>query len=389
MTLVDEARRLAPHIAGRVAEGEELRRMPDETWSLLNGAGILRAMQPKRWGGGEVPAREFADMIVEVSRASGSAGWVAGVIGVHPWHLALFSDEAQQELWADDPSTMHSSSYAPVGKVTAAPGGYKLSGHWSFSSGADHCQHVNVGAIAGLRDLGGGFEVPDFRSFLLHPGQYTVVDAWHTVGGKGTGSQDIFVDDVFVPEYRTQSHVDYFFDMPLPGWELNDGPLYRLPWSVVFNYALAASVFGTALGYLDLWTELASTREVRKGNAVKDDPIQQHRLAMATYDIDAAVAMMRANLNEAWDYAVAGVPMPRERRAAMRFSANHGAANVGKAVAELHHAASGRSIFQDHALQRGFQDVQGFLGHTFLVADDIGRDFGAMRMGGTPIGTML
>jgi 3-hydroxy-9,10-secoandrosta-1,3,5(10)-triene-9,17-dione monooxygenase len=346
-------------------------------------------MQPKRWGGGEVHVREFAETAVEISRASGSAGWVAGVIGVHPWHLALFSDEAQQEMWVDDPSTMHSSSYAPVGKVAKAPGGYRLSGHWSFSSGADHCKHVNVGAIAGMRDLGGGFEVPDFRSFLLHPGQYTIVDAWHTVGARGTGSQDIVVDDVFVPEYRTQSHVDYFFDLPLPGWELNDGPLYRLPWSVVFNYALAAAVFGTALGYLDLWTQLASTRAARPGSEVKDDPIQQHRLAVATYDIDAAIALMRTDLDEAWEYGVAGEPMPRERRAAMRFHANHGAATVGRAVAELHHAASGRSIYQGHELQRGFQDVQGFLGHTFLVADDIGRDFGSMRMGGLPVGAML
>lgn len=146
--------------------------------------------------------------------------------------------------------------------------------------------------MAGMRDLGGGFEVPDFRSFVLFPGQYTIVDAWHTVGGRGTGSQDIIVDDAFVPQHRTQSHVDYFIDAPLPGWEVNDGPLYRLPWSVVFN-------------------------------------------------------------------------------------------------AELHHAGSGRSIYQNHELQRGFQDVQGFLGHTFLVADDIGRDFGAMRMGGGFVGAML
>jgi 3-hydroxy-9,10-secoandrosta-1,3,5(10)-triene-9,17-dione monooxygenase len=389
MTLIDEARRLAPELAARTAEADELRRLPDETWKSLHEAGLFRAMQPRRWGGSECTVREFADMIVEVSRASGSAGWVNGVIGVHPWHLALYTEEAQQEMWADDPSTMHSSSYAPVGKVTKAPGGYQLSGHWSFSSGADHCKHIVLGAMAGLRDLGGGFEVPDFRSFVLLPGQYTIVDAWHTVGAKGTGSQDIIVDDVFVPEHRTQSHVDYFIDAPLPGWELNDGPLYRLPWSVVFNYALASAVYGTALGYFDTWTRLASTREVRKGLEVRNDSIQQHRLALATYDLDAALAVMRHDLDEAWEYAVAGVPMPRERRAAMRFHANTGVANVGKAVAELHHAASGRSIYVDHELQRGFQDVQGFLGHTFLVADDIGRDFGAMRMGGDIVGAML
>jgi 3-hydroxy-9,10-secoandrosta-1,3,5(10)-triene-9,17-dione monooxygenase len=379
---------MADEIAGEAPANDELRRLTDRSWELLLTNGITRALQPARWGGGEVHPNVFADTIVEVSRASGSAGWVAGVIGVHPWQLALFSEKAQQEMWCDDPSTMHSSSYAPVGKVTPAPGGYRLSGRWSFSSGCDHCHRVNLGAIAGFREIG-PITVPDFRSFLLYAGQYRIIDNWHTSGAKGTGSKDIVVDDVFVPEYRTQSHVDYFFDLPLPGWELNDGPLYRMPWSVLFNYALAASVFGTAVGYVETWTALTSERVAIDGTAFRDDALTQHRLALASHDIDSAIALMHSDLQEAWDSSVVGVPVPRDRRASMRFHANNSAAIVGRTVNELHHGASGRSIFSDHALQRGYQDVQGFLGHTFLAADDLGRALASMRLGGQPVEALL
>ncbi len=388
MTLVDVARSMADEIAGEATANDELRRLTDHSWKLLLTNGITRALQPARWGGGEVHPNVFADTIVEVSRASGSAGWVAGVIAVHPWQLALFSEKAQQEMWGDDPSTMHSSSYAPVGKVTPAPGGYRLSGRWSFSSGCDHCHGANLGAIAGFREIG-PITVPDFRSFLLYPGQYTIIDNWHTSGAKGTGSKDIVVDDVFVPEYRTQSHVDYFFDLPLPGWALNDGPLYRMPWSVLFNYALAASVFGTAVGYVDTWTQLTADRVAINGTPFRDDALTQHRLALASHDIDSAIALMHSDLQEAWESSVAGVPVPRDRRASMRFHANNSAAIVGRTVNELHHGASGRSIFSDHALQRGYQDVQGFLGHTFLAADDLGRALASMRLGGQPVEALL
>src|SRR5262249_50256488 len=159
----------------------------------------LRALQPKRWGGGEADIVEFFDAVFTLSRANPSAGWVAGVIGVHPWQLALFDERAQEELWGEDPAAMNSSSYIPTGKAARVDGGYNVSGRWSFSSGCDHCRAVNLGAIVP------GGEIPDFRSFLLLAGQYRIEDNWHVAGLKGTGSKDIVVDEAFVPEHRTQS----------------------------------------------------------------------------------------------------------------------------------------------------------------------------------------
>ena len=150
MNLVERAKQLAPEFAATAADDAKLRRLSDTTWTSLKNGGFLRALQPARWGGGEVHIVEFIDAIVEISRASPSAGWVAGVIGVHPWQLALFADAAQHDMWGTDPTTMHSSSYNPTGKAEKVDGGYRVSGRWSFSSGCDHCQGVNLGAIAGM-----------------------------------------------------------------------------------------------------------------------------------------------------------------------------------------------------------------------------------------------
>src|SRR4030095_5862810 len=229
--------------------------------NLLHEGGVLRALQPARWGGGEVHIVEFIDAVAEISRASPSAGWVAGVIGVHPWQLALFDDAAQRDMWGSDPATMHSSSYNPTGKAEKVDGGFSVLGPWSFSSGCDHCTGVVLGAPVGKREIA-GTTAPDFRSFLISRDQYRIDDNWHVAGLSGTGSKDIVVESAFVPEYRTQSHLDYAFNLPLPGRKLNDGPLYRLPWSVVFNMALAASVLGSARGFIDEWIEQARPRKL-------------------------------------------------------------------------------------------------------------------------------
>jgi 3-hydroxy-9,10-secoandrosta-1,3,5(10)-triene-9,17-dione monooxygenase len=381
MSLVEESRRRAGEFAAGALEDDALRRLSDRTWTSLLDGGFLRALQPARFGGGEVRLVEFLDAALEISRSSPSAGWVAGVIGVHPWQLALFDEQAQQEIWGSDPTAMHSSSYNPTGKAEKVPGGYKVYGRWSFSSGCDHCKAVNLGAIAGGRDMGGGAMAPDFRSLLLHRDQYRIEDNWNVSGLKGTGSKDIVVDGAFVPEYRTQSHLDYAMNLPLPGQKLNDGPLYRLPWSVVFNMALAASVLGSARGFVELWTELSRTRTLNFGARVADDALMQRRLAEASWDLDVSTTRLRADAELLWQMAEAREPAPMNLRAQMRWNMNRGCEIVGRAVNDLFHAASGRSIYLDQPLQRRYQDVQGALGHAFLGTDPLARAVGGALLG--------
>jgi 3-hydroxy-9,10-secoandrosta-1,3,5(10)-triene-9,17-dione monooxygenase len=377
MTLAAEAERLAEDLSAARADGDDKRRLPDEVWKQLLEGGFLRSLQPARWGGGEVHLVEFVDAIVAISQANPSAGWVAGVIGVHPWQLALFDERAQQDMWDADPTTMHSSSYNPTGKAEPVDGGYQLRGRWSFSSGCDHCRGVVLGAV-----IPGG-EIADFRSFLLLPEQYRIEDTWHVAGLKGTGSKDIVVDSAFVPGYRTQSHLDYAFGAPLPGRLQNDGVLYRLPWSVVFNMAIAASVLGAARGFVDTWIAETRDRAVAGRGRLADDPLTQRRLADAVWDVDGALTVLRADADAMWTTAEAGEMPTMAQRARIRWDLNRGCERVGDAVVELLRGASGRSIFLDHPLQARFQDVQAGLGHAFLVPDPLARAVGGDLLGTT------
>ncbi|MGO9607595.1 MAG: acyl-CoA dehydrogenase family protein [Candidatus Binataceae bacterium] len=382
MNLVMEAKRLAPKLAENVAEDDKLRRLSDRTWKLLLGGGFLRSLQPARWGGGEVTLVEFVDATMELASVSPSAAWVAGVIGVHPWQLALFSDEAQREMWGKDPATMHSSSYNPTGTAEKVPGGYKVRGRWSFSSGCDHSRGVMLGAICGSREIAGN-QVRDFRSFLLLPDQYRIDDNWYVAGLRGTGSKDIVVEDTFVPQHRTQSHLDYAMNAPLPGQELNKGALYRLPWSVVFHMALAASVLGSARGFVDTWISLTSSRTLSFGGRAADDALTQQRLAEALWYLDASVTRMRADAIELWQMAEAHEPASMELRARKRWNMNRGCELVAQAVADLFRATTGRAVYLDHPLQRRFQDLQTAMAHAYLGPDPLARAVGGMLLGAT------
>ena len=379
VNLVEHAKQLAPAFAATAAEDAKLRRLSDDTWKLLLDNGFVRALQPARWGGGEVTMVEFIDAGFEISRASPSAGWVAGVIGVHPWQLALFDDRAQREMWGDDPKTMHSSSYNPTGKAERVEDGYRVSGRWSFSSGCDHCRGVNLGANVGKREID-GVSLPDFRSFLLYPDQYRIDDNWHVAGLRGTGSKDIVVESAFVPEHRTQSHLDYAFNQPLPGRVENDGALYRLPWSVVFNMALAASILGSARGFIDVWIKENATRRLGPNRAA-DDALLQRRLADATWFVEATMTRMRADAAELTDMAQARVTVSMAQRAHVRWNMNRGCDLVADAIVGLMRSASGRSIYLDHPLQQRFQDLQGGLGHAFMVPDPLARYVGGALLG--------
>ncbi|HVN27126.1 MAG TPA: acyl-CoA dehydrogenase family protein [Candidatus Binataceae bacterium] len=380
MNLIERAKELAPRLREASDEGKRLRRLPDATWKALLDAGIMRGLQPARWGGAEAHPAEFFEAIAEVSRADGSHGWVAGIIGVHPWQLALFPKETQQEVWGADATVMHSSSYAPTGKAVKVSGGYRLSGRWSFSTGCDHCRWVNLGAIGGGVTIEGA-EVPDFRSFMIPRSDYRIDDNWNVAGLCGTGSKDIVIEDAFVPEHHTQSHWDYALGRELPGWEHNPGPLYRLPFAVVFNYALVAAVLGAARGFLDLWIEISKTRKGGLGAIVSEDPYCQSLLAESSYAIESGFLVLRHDLDELMDAAKTHRPVAIARRAAIRYAACRSAQLAAHAIDKLFESSSGKAIFLDHPLQRRFQDIKAMQGHAYLNVDQPARMAGALAFG--------
>ena len=388
-TLAERARRLAPTLRARSSETTKLRRLPDETWRDFVASGLVRALQPASWGGGEGDPRDFLEAVVECAGADLSAGWVLGVAGVHPWQTALFPERTQREIWGNDATEVNSSSYAPTGKAVRVPGGYRLSGRWSLSSGCDHARWVNLGGIVGTVPIEDR-EVPDFRSFLLPISDYRIEDNWFVAGLAGTGSKDIVVEDAFVPDHRSMSHWDYALGRPLPGWELNDRPLYHVPFAVIFNLALAAAAIGGAAGFLNAWTEVSRTRmSALAGASVADDPFAQRLVSESRYTIDTALTQLYADADRLMASARAGEMLPFKRRAEIRYRACRSAQLCLRAVDELFLASSGRAIFADHPLQRRFQDVTAALGHAYLNADVPARLFGAMEFGRPVLDVML
>jgi 3-hydroxy-9,10-secoandrosta-1,3,5(10)-triene-9,17-dione monooxygenase len=379
-SLVDRAKALTSVLRERAAEANQLRRLPDATWKDLLATGIVRGLQPARWGGGEVHPREFYSAVIEVARAEGCAGWVAGIIGVHPWQTALYSKETQEEVWGEDPTVMNSSSYAPTGKAERIKGGFRLSGRWSFSSGCDHCGWVNLGAIAGGIEINGQ-QLADFRSYLLPRKDYRIDDNWHVAGLAGTGSKDIVVANTFVPDYRSMSHWDLAFGRPMPGWELNSAPLYRLPFATVFISTLSAAVLGASAGFLKAWIESSRERQSGMGLKLADDPYSQKLVAEASYAIKSATLSFLNDCDAMMETAQAGVPFTFERRAELRYDATRSAELASRAVERLFEGGGGHAIFLDHPLQRRYQDIKGMMHHTAMNPNPAARLYGSAQLG--------
>jgi 3-hydroxy-9,10-secoandrosta-1,3,5(10)-triene-9,17-dione monooxygenase len=315
-----------------------------------------------------------------VARAEGCAGWVAGIIGVHPWQVALFPEETQQEVWGEDPATMNSSSYAPAGRAERVAGGFRLSGRWSFSSGCDHCTWVSLGGVAGTVEINGK-QAPDLRTFLLPRKDYRIEDNWHVAGLAGTGSKDIVVDGAVVPEHRSQSHWDYTIGRRLPGWDVNGAPLYRLPFALVFINTLTAAVLGAAAGFLDAWLEIGRTRVGGLGLVVSKDPYSQKLAAEASYGIKSATLKFLNDCDEMMDAARAGRTMTQEQRAELRYNTVRSAQLAAHAVDSLFEAGGAHSIFLDHPLQRRYQDLRAMMAHAAMTPNPAAKLYGAAQLG--------
>jgi 3-hydroxy-9,10-secoandrosta-1,3,5(10)-triene-9,17-dione monooxygenase len=348
-------RELLPVLRERAQETEDRRALPAETVKSLTETGFFRLLQPVRFGGFEADPLTFLEAVREIAGACGSTGWVASVMGVHNWQLALFPDQAQQDVWAVDPGTRMSSSYAPTGKVSAVDGGYRLSGRWSFSSGCDHAGWVLLGGIVPAVE---GGAPADFCTFLLPAGDYRIDDVWHTVGLRGTGSNDIVVDDAFVPAYRALSFNDTAKCL-CPGQEFNPGPLYRIPYGSLFPYAITTPIIGMATGAYDAHVSYTRGRVRASYVGVKaaEDPFAQVRVAEAAGELDSAWLALATNMRELTEYTTAGERIPMRLRLRVRRDQVRGTAQAIAAVDLLFENSGGRALTVGTPIQRFWRDA--------------------------------
>lgn len=342
----------------------EARRLPAETVKRMRDIGLMRILQPKRHGGFEADPAVFVQAMLELSAACGSAGWVLGVVGVHAYHLGLYDDTVQAEVWGDDPDTWMSSSYAPSGTAEAVDGGYVVRGRWSFSSGSDHCSWAFVGAL--VRDPGGG--PPEYRHFLLPRPDYEVVDVWNPAGLVGTGSNDLVVDGSFVPAYRSMSVADLMV-LDCPGRTVNTGPLYSCPWGAIFLNAVCVPIVGMARAALDAALDYHRGKIVTAGAAAMPHPLTLARLAEADGQLDAVRLQLFDNLAQVYGHAVAGKEIPLAARARARRDQVTAVTRAVDAADKAYESAGPRSIGLANPIQRFWRDAHAGAHHAVNLPD--------------------
>ena len=376
--VLDAVRDLLPQFRERAEEAERLRVVPEASVKDLESVGLFKLLQPRRFDGLEGDPVDFYTAVRMIAGACGSTGWVASVVGVHPWQVALFPDAAQQAGWGEDSSTRLSSSYAPTGKATLADGGYRLSGRWSFSSGCDHATWVLLGGLVS-NDEG---QIVDFKTFLLPRTDYTVEDVWNTVGLRGTGYNDIVVDDVFVPADFTLSMSDTGRCYG-PGQEQNSSDLYRLPFHSIFTTTITTPIIGMATGAYEEHVEMQRKRVRAAYIAEKavSDPFASVRIARASSEIDAAWALLMNNIREEQALVARGEKIPLSLRLKVRRDQVIGTERAIEAIDMLFENSGGRALASGTYLQRAWRDAHAGRAHAANDPERALQMFGAVEFG--------
>jgi 3-hydroxy-9,10-secoandrosta-1,3,5(10)-triene-9,17-dione monooxygenase len=377
--LLERARRLVPVLLERAQATEEHRAVLSETVEDFANAGFYRILQPARYGGYELSPLTLFKVAMELAKGCPSSAWCLSLITVHNWELALMDPRAAEDVWSSDPATRFSSSYAPFGKVTRVEGGFRISGRWSWSSGSNHCSWVILGGIAPRVDSDGP---PDLRAFLIPRTDYEIVDVWHVIGLRGTGSNDIVVNDAFVPEHRTHQFAHSFM-MTDPGRQVFTSRNYKYPFGVIFAYSLSTVALGMADGALDAFrADMKERLGAYDGAKAMEDPFVRHRLAEAEAIIRGLHLRLEANFAEMDGFIDAGEDIPLGVRVRNKWDAQWIAKEAQNAVDLLFKASGARGLRLESPMQRFFRDVHAASNHAFLNADKGSLNAGLVELGG-------
>jgi 3-hydroxy-9,10-secoandrosta-1,3,5(10)-triene-9,17-dione monooxygenase len=376
--LYARARDMVPRLLARWAEADEGSKVPDQTVAEMEEAGFFRILQPCRYGGFEMNPRVFYNVQMILAEGCMSTAWIYGVLAVHPWQLALFDVKAQDEVWGEDPSRLVASTYMPVGKVQRVDGGFRLSGRWSFSSGCEHCAWIFLGGMVPPAE---GETDPHYRTFLLPASDYRIVKNWDTIGLRATGSHDIVVEDMFVPEHRTHRTRD---DSPAarPGQAVNKSALYTLPFVQVFVRAVSSSCLGGLAGAISLFRESAAKQVSRNFlGATAKDPTAQLVVAEAMSAVDQMKLALDRNFDDMMAHAESGGAAPVESRLLYRFQSSQVPEACAHHVSRLLKSCGGSGIYRSHPITRFFLDIHAGRAHVANYADPVGRNLGGVLCG--------
>lgn len=306
-SLIDAARGLLPLIIASCDEANAKGDVLPETIAAMKKAKLLRAFQPKRWGGLELDPREAYAIQNVFAQGCASTAWVYGVLCVQSFMLGRMDTLAQSDVWANDPDALVCSSFMPTGRVTPVEGGYRISGRYGFSSGSSHAQWAIVGGMVPPDDAR---PAPQMRLFLVPMSDLEIDRVWDTFGLRATGSNDLVINNAFVPAYRT--YVPDAGIMPLP---LSSGlpPLYRLPWLYVFGSSISNLAVGATRGALATFTAVTRDRQGPMGSGPSRENARfLSAIGRTRVEIDTVERQLADNYARLADHVARDLALPQD-----------------------------------------------------------------------------
>lgn len=361
-------------LAQRAAEAEELRRLPAATVEDFHESGLARLLLPARYGGCQAEFPAILDPVRRMAHGCASSAWTLGFYVLHNWMLALFGEQAQDEVFASGP-VLCPAPLAPTGRGVSDGDGIRLSGRWSWATGVADADWIMVGAICGPDDA------PYPALVLLPASDIRVEDVWHTAGMRATGSNDVVIEDVFVPSHRLVTVVD-IYSGTAPGAELHDASAYRWPMVPALALVAAMPALGSAEWVADLFAERLAGRVLAySGVAQKNQPAAQIRLGDARVRLRALRGLLDDTVGRIQDAVDARERIGRPARADARAAAAHIVHESRAVIADLLEASGASAQFVTNPLQRAKRDVDVICGH--VVFDyDVARELsGALEVG--------
>jgi len=361
-------------LAQRAAEAEDLRRLPDATIADFRASGMARLLLPKRYGGEQAPFPAILEPVRRMAHGCASSAWTLGFYILHNWMLALFDEQAQDEVFADGP-VLCPAPLAPTGRGVPVDGGVRLSGRWSWATGIMAADWVMVGALCGPDD---GL----YPALAVIPAKDVAVeDVWHTDGMRGTGSHDVVVDGVVVPEHRLVKLADVYGGTA-PGAELHDASPYRWPMVPALSLLAAMPALGAAEHVADLFaTRLGERVLAYSGVAQKQQPAAQIRLGDARVRLRALNGLLGDTVATIEAMVDDGAHIPRQVRAAARVAAAHIVHESRSVVADLLESSGASAHFLHNPLQRAKRDIDVICGHVVFDYDMSRELAGALEVG--------
>jgi len=353
-------------ISSKSDEQRAAREMSKEVVDALKECGFFTMLLPKQWGGLERRPQEFFAEQVRIAEADMSTAWAGGIIAVHAFQLALMSEEAQREVYENDPNTLISSSYNPVGaRAEMCEGGFMLHGRWGWSSGSGHCTWALLGGVI----PGDGY-----RTFLVPRSEYEIEDTWNVMGLQGTGSNDVVIPEpIFVPEHRTHKQMDGFNCV-----NDQENPMYDLSWAQTFVRVVNSAAIGALKKAVKVFVESKQGNSTTDMTKFAGDVETQERLAKVLNTIAELEAVMYHNFDK---MEAANWKPSLEERIMYRYQASIVIDKAIEAIDTLFDVAGGRSVFNGHPLQQLWHDIHIARCHVANNPTAFARNLGSVTLG--------